>query len=122
MIRPNLTSLLAGALVLAGLGASGAAAQSSEKAPARELPPGTVDPGLPGEQPPPGVDRIVPRGFLPPINDPVFVPATDAGMPDTAMVLGVEMNGEARAYSLTLLNHHEVVNDTFGDRPVAAVW
>jgi hypothetical protein len=32
------------------------------------------------------------------------------------------IEGEAHAYSLNLLNHHEVVNDRFGDTPVAAVW
>ena len=32
------------------------------------------------------------------------------------------MDGQARAYSLNLLNAHEVVNDRFGDRPVAVIW
>ena len=37
-------------------------------------------------------------------------------------VHGWFMNGEARAYSLNLLNEHEVVNDRFGDTAVAVVW
>jgi hypothetical protein len=37
-------------------------------------------------------------------------------------VLGVEVEGVAKAYSLNLLNHHEVVNDRSGDTAYAAVW
>ena len=37
-------------------------------------------------------------------------------------ILGIAINGEAKAYSLNLLNRHEVVNDRFADLPVAAVW
>jgi len=38
------------------------------------------------------------------------------------LLLGVEIDGVAKVYRLNLLNRHEVVNDRFGDRPVAAVW
>ena len=65
---------------------------------------------------------LLPRGAIPAVFDPVFVPADSAVIPDDAWVLGVEINGVAHAYSLNLLNHHEIVNDRFGDRPVAAVW
>jgi hypothetical protein len=41
---------------------------------------------------------------------------------DDAWILGVEIDGEARAYSLNLLNSHEVVNDRIGERSFAAVW
>ena len=71
---------------------------------------------------PAGVDMLLPRGAIPAVFDPVFVPADSADIPDDAWVLGVEINGEAHAYSLNLLNHHEIVNDRFGDRPAAAVW
>jgi hypothetical protein len=37
-------------------------------------------------------------------------------------VLGVVIDGQARAFSLNLLNHHEVVNDQIGQTPYAAVW
>ena len=54
--------------------------------------------------------------------DPQFVPAAEAALPDDAWILGVAVDGDARAYSLNLLNHHEVVNDVVGGRPLAAVW
>lgn len=71
---------------------------------------------------PPGVEQILPRGGIPAIFEPTFVSAEEAEIPDDAWVLGVEVEGEARAYSLNLLNHHEVVNDRIGERDFAAVW
>jgi hypothetical protein len=50
------------------------------------------------------------------------VAAETADLPDSAWILGVALDGEARAYSLNLLNHHEVVNDRLGETPYAAVW
>lgn len=74
------------------------------------------------DEPPPGVEQILPRGRIAAVFEPSFVSATEAEIPDEAWVLGVVINGEAKAYSLNLLNRHEVVNDRFGDLPVAAVW
>ena len=71
---------------------------------------------------PPEFRQLLPRGRIAAVNGPHFVAADKAALAGNAWVLGVVMNGEAKAYSLNLLNSHEVVNDTFGDRPVAAVW
>ncbi len=74
------------------------------------------------EELPPGVEQIIPRGQIAAIVDPQFVPARDAKISDDAWILGVEIDGKAHAYSLNLLNRHEVVNDTIGDTSFAAVW
>lgn len=74
------------------------------------------------ETPPAGVEQILPRGRIAAIVEPRFVPAAEAGIDDDAWILGVAIDGEARAYSLNLLNRHEVVNDRVGGRAVAAVW
>jgi carotenoid cleavage dioxygenase-like enzyme len=66
--------------------------------------------------------QLVSRGYIPAIDDPQFVGASEAEIDDEGWVLGVVLDGQAKAYSLNLLNRHEVVNDRFGDRPVAAVW
>jgi len=71
---------------------------------------------------PPGVEQLLPRGGIPAIFDPVFVGASEAEIPDDAWVLGVAIGAEAHAYSLNLLNSHEVVNDRIGERNFAAVW
>jgi len=71
---------------------------------------------------PKGYQQIVPRGSIPAIDAPRFVTAAQARMPDAAWVLGVVVAGQARAYSLNLLNRHEIVNDRAGDTAFAAVW
>ena len=71
---------------------------------------------------PDGVEQILPRGRIAAVFEPEFVTAAEAEIADGAWVLGVVIDGKAKAYSLNLLNRHEVVNDRFGDLPVAAVW
>ncbi len=48
--------------------------------------------------------------------------ASEAEISDDAWVLGVVIGGQPKAYSLNLLNRHEVVNDHSGDTAFAAVW
>jgi len=74
------------------------------------------------DQAPPGFQRFMARGRIPAVDDPQLVAASAAKLPPEAWVLGVVIEGQARAYSLNLLNAHEVVNDRFGDRPVAVIW
>lgn len=38
------------------------------------------------------------------------------------MVIGVEIEGHARAYPLSILNVHEVINDRINDIPLAITW
>ncbi len=71
---------------------------------------------------PDGYVQILPRGGIPAIDDPVYVPAGEARIREDAWVLGVIIDDQARAYSLELLNSHEVVNDTIGETDFAAVW
>lgn len=66
--------------------------------------------------------QILPRGAIAAISNPEFVTADDAEIADDSWVLGVVIDGQPRAYSLNLLNHHEVVNDNIGNTPFAAVW
>ena len=71
---------------------------------------------------PEGVEQILPRGQIAAVFEPEFVAADEAEISDDAWVLGVVVGGEARAYSLNLLNRHEVVNDRSGGTAFAAVW
>ena len=66
---------------------------------------------------------LEPDGF--PLNvDPEIVSADEAGLGDDDMILGVVVNGEARAYPVNYMNgpYNEVVNDTLGDQPIAPSW
>jgi hypothetical protein len=71
---------------------------------------------------PPEFRQLIPRGRIASVDDPQFVPADEAEIFGDAWVLGVAIDGQARAYSLNLLNEHEVVNDRIGERSFAAVW
>lgn len=71
---------------------------------------------------PEGVEQLLPRGAIPAVFAPEFVAADDAKISDDAWVLGVVIDDQSRAYSLNLLNRHEIVNDRIGDQAFAAVW
>jgi hypothetical protein len=43
-------------------------------------------------------------------------------MRDDEQVLGVFLNGVARAYPIRILSWHELVNDRFGNLPVLVSW
>ncbi len=82
----------------------------------------TEPPTEPNADLPPEFQQIIPRGRIASVDAPEFVAAGEAEIPDDAWVLGVEIDGHARAYSLNLLNHHEIVNDRIGEQSFAAVW
>ncbi len=77
---------------------------------------------LAAEKLPPGVEQVLPRGDIAAVFAPRYVSADEAAILDDAWILGVVIDGQARAYSLNLLNRHEVVNDRIGGTAFAAVW
>lgn len=66
--------------------------------------------------------QVLPRGRIAAIDDPHFVSAAEAKVSPEAWILGFVVDGQARAYSLNLLNRHEVVNDQTVDKTFAVVW
>lgn len=63
------------------------------------------------------------RDGIPALTDPAFVRAAAATfMSDTDRVLGLHLNGVAKAYPIRILNWHEIVNDRFVDQPVAVTY
>lgn len=72
--------------------------------------PASSPPAAAADEPPPGVEQLLPRGRIAAIVDPRFVPAAAAELPDDAWVLGVVVDGRPKAYSLNLLNRHEVTS------------
>ena len=71
---------------------------------------------------PEGYEQILDRGRIASVDAPTYVTAGEAEIPDDAWVLGAVIEGHAVAYSVNLLNSHEVVNDKIGDTAFAAVW
>ncbi|MXR50229.1 DUF3179 domain-containing protein [Halovenus sp. WSH3] len=81
---------------------------------------------VPGEE----IRRPLPTDGIPAIVDPAFAEdwsgldpdgVDDPRLPAESPVLGVERDGEARAYPLRILNRHEIVNDEFGG-PIAVTY
>jgi hypothetical protein len=66
--------------------------------------------------------QILPRGRIAAIFEPVYIAADSADIDDQSWVLGILLGDQPRAYSLNLLNHHEVVNDIIDTTYFAAVW
>ncbi len=71
-----------------------------------------------------GLQASDPRDGIPPIDSPVFESVALAGQwlgPRDPGAL-VQIDGEARFYPLSILTRHEIVNDAFGDVPVAVTF
>jgi len=71
---------------------------------------------------PKGYEQLLPRGRIAAITHPTYVPAEKATVAPNSWVLGVVIDGKPLAYSLNLLNAHEVVNDEQNGKHFAAVW
>lgn len=67
-------------------------------------------------------NQLLGRDAILPIYEPVFVSAQEAPYADDELVIGVELNGDARAYAIGPLNGREMVNDTVGGVPILVTW
>jgi len=64
-----------------------------------------------------------PKDGIPSIDNPVFANVQGSHfMSDSDTVIGVEINGEAKAYPSFILVWHEIVNDNVGGTPVAVTY
>jgi len=65
---------------------------------------------------------VLPDG-IPDLRNPQFQNADEQTFmnPDDR-VFGVEINGDARAYPLRIVNAHEMVNDVVGGEPISLMW
>jgi len=64
-----------------------------------------------------------PKDGIPALTTPKYVSAPEATfMRADEQVIGVYLNGVARAYPTRILSWHELVNDRFGDLPVLVSW
>ena len=49
-------------------------------------------------------------------------PLSGGSDPDDALILGVSINGDSRAYYIPTLSRVEIVNDSVGGQPLAVTW
>ncbi len=57
------------------------------------------------------------------LDYPAFIPADDASfLKSKDRILGIEINGVARAYPIRILNYHEIVNDAFAGNAIVVTY
>ena len=67
------------------------------------------------------------KNTIPPVDEPQFASPGDdrlkaAGIDGESLVIGLAYQGESRAYPVSFMDRHEVVNDWFGEHPLAVGW
>jgi hypothetical protein len=67
---------------------------------------------------------VLPLDAIPAIREPEFLSGkeADAQMSPEEPVIGIVLDGEARAYSMWQLDSHEIVNDRVGEKAFAVTW
>jgi len=67
---------------------------------------------------------LLPRDAIPALSFPSYYKAerADNYYDPEEIVIGIEFNGDARAYSVGLLSRHEIVNDEVGGIKLAVTW
>ena len=68
------------------------------------------------------IRQLLPRDGILPIYEPLFVPAATSNYDLRELVMGVAINGDARAYAIGILRRRELVNDVVGGTPVLVSW
>ena len=68
------------------------------------------------------IHTVLPKDAIPAVFSPQFVNADKANVDKNAPMIGVSINGEHHAYSMYLLNRHEIVNDVVGGESIASTW
>ncbi len=80
------------------------------------------DPIEAGEQAPAGFRQVLKRDWIAPVYDPTFVEADQIDWPEEELVIGVDLEGEARAYPVGFLNRREIVIDMHRGIPTFVTW
>jgi hypothetical protein len=68
--------------------------------------------------------RAAPRDAFPVLHNPekANVDEADGHLDGNEWVIGVEVNGKARAYPVAVMGVHELINDTVGGHPITVCW
>lgn len=80
------------------------------------------DPVRAGVPLPAGFRQILRRDGIAPVYLPNFVRPDEADWPDEELVIGVDLEGEARAYPVGFLNRREIVVDIHRGIPTFVTW
>lgn len=75
-----------------------------------------------GEETPSGFRQLIPRDGIRPVYDPEFLSAAETDWHRDTLVIGLAIDGDAKAYPVSFLNRREIVNDHVGKTPVLVTW
>lgn len=57
-----------------------------------------------------------------PISGPQFIAQADSKLDAKEMIMAVRVNGDARAYPISQMAYHHILNDVAGGVPIAATY
>ena len=66
--------------------------------------------------------KLIPKDGIRPVYEPTFQTANDVILGRDDLVIGLTINGDARAYPISVLERREMVNDVVGGVPILATW
>lgn len=82
----------------------------------------TYDPVHAGEPTPEGFRQLLRRDDIEPIYHPTFVSADEIDWEPETLIVGVALDGEAKAYPVNFMNIHEMINDRIAGTPILVSW
>jgi hypothetical protein len=65
---------------------------------------------------------LIPPDGIRPIYNPIFSSAESVPLLDEELIIGVEFDGEAKAYPISVLRFSEMVNDELAGLPILVTW
>lgn len=80
------------------------------------------DPTTGSERLPDGYRLAFPRDAIAPVYDPTFVRGDDVDWADQSLIIGLEIDGRAKAYPVSFLNRREMVVDRLAGIPILVSW
>lgn len=66
--------------------------------------------------------QLIPFDGIRPVYEPAFVTAEEAPLDDDELIIGIALDGEAKAYSISVLRFREMVNDELAGIPTLVTW
>ncbi len=72
---------------------------------------------------PEDIVTVLPKDAIPAILSPSFEEGSEVSwLKGKDAVIGIEINGDSRAYPVPILSRVEIVNDKVGGIPIAVTW
>lgn len=81
-----------------------------------------ITPGGPRNVDPSRFRQLIGRDVIVPVYDPLVVSAAESGFSPGELVMGVALNGESRAYAVSMMRSREIANDEVGGIPILVTW